>query len=72
MWYFLGDGGLSYLLHSGISPHELLPEIGNVVVESLHILLKVLPEHQQRFLHFTLELLRKQKGGEESEYELKK
>lgn len=47
-----------YLLHRGIATNQLLPQVGDVVVEPLHVLLEVLPEGQERLLHFTLELLR--------------
>lgn len=46
-----------YLLHGCIAANQLLPQVGNVVVKPLHVLLKVFPEVQKRLLHFTLELL---------------
>lgn len=47
-----------YLLHGGIATNQLLPQVGDVVVEPLHVLFKVLPEGQKGLLHFTLELLK--------------
>lgn len=45
-----------YLLHSGVSAGQLLPEIRHVMVILLHVLFEVLSEYQQRLFHFTLEL----------------
>lgn len=50
----------SHLLHGCVTADELLPEVSDVVVASLHVLLKVLSECQEGLLHFTLELHRKQ------------
>lgn len=50
-----------YLLHRCIATNQLLPQVGDVVVEPLHVLLEVLPEGQERLLHFTLELLRQKR-----------
>lgn len=47
-----------YLLHRCITANQLLPEVGDVMVEPLHVLLEVLPEVQKRLLHFALELLK--------------
>lgn len=45
-----------YLLHCCVATNKLLPQVGDVMVEPPHVLLKVLSEGQQRFLDFTLEL----------------
>lgn len=47
-----------YLLHRCVATDQLLPEVGDVMVEPLHVLLEVLPEVQEGLLHFTLELLK--------------
>lgn len=65
-----------HLLHSCIAADELLPQVGDVVVELLHVLLKVFPEGQKGLLHLALELLdknNKQKlntAGEDDDNEL--
>lgn len=46
-----------YLLHGCIAANQLLPQVGDVVVKPLHVLLEILPEVQERLLHLTLELL---------------
>lgn len=46
-----------YLLHGCVAANQLLPQVGDVVVKPLHVLLEVLPEVQKGLLHFTLELL---------------
>lgn len=48
----------AYLLHRCIASNQLLPQVSDVMVKPLHVLLKVLPEGQKRLLHFTLELLK--------------
>lgn len=45
-----------YLLHCCVASKQLLPQVGDVMVEPLHVLLEVLPESQQRLLHLTLKL----------------
>ncbi len=50
----------AYLLHRCVATDQLLPEVGDVMVEPLHVLLEVLPEVQKRLLHLTLELLKPQ------------
>lgn len=46
-----------YLLHGCVTANQLLPQVSNVVVKPLHVLLEVLPEVQKGLLHFALELL---------------
>lgn len=52
-----------YLLHGRVANNQLLPQVSDVMVEPLHVLLKVVPERQQRLLHFTLELLNPNKAN---------
>lgn len=47
-----------YLLHRCIATNQLLPQVSDVMVEPLHVFLKVLPEGQERLLHLTLKLLK--------------
>lgn len=47
-----------YLFHSCVAADQLLPQVGDVMIEPLHVLLEVLPEAQKGLFHFTLELHR--------------
>lgn len=47
-----------YLFHGCVAADQLLPQVGDVMVEPLHVLLEVLPEAQKGLFHFTLELHR--------------
>lgn len=53
----------SHLLHRGIAAGQLLAEVSNVVVTLLHVLLEVLSEVHQGFLHLAVQLLRTVLGG---------
>ena len=47
----------SDLLHPGVAAGQLLPQVGNVVVVLLQVLLEVVaPEGQHGLLHLTVEL----------------
>lgn len=51
------DATAGYLLHAGVAAGQLLPEVGDVMVVLLQVLLEVVaPEGQQRFLHLGVEL----------------
>ena len=48
---------VSYLLHAGVTARQLLPEVSDVVVVLLQVLLEVVAsECQQRFLHLGVQL----------------
>lgn len=54
-----GPRGLStffYLLHRSVSAGQLLSQVSNVMVVLLHVLLEVISEHEEGFLHLTMEL----------------
>lgn len=47
----------TYLLYSSVTTDQLFPQVSNVVVIFLHVLLEVVPsEHQQWLLHLALKL----------------
>lgn len=47
----------TYLLYSGVTTDQLFPQVSDVVVVFLHILLEVVPsERQQWLLHLALKL----------------
>lgn len=51
----------SHLLHGCVAAGQVLPQVRNVVVTLLHVLLEVLSEVQQGFLYLTLKLAMKTK-----------
>lgn len=51
-----------YLLHACVATRQLLPEVGDVVVVLLQVLLEVVaPEGQQRFFYLSVELWKEKK-----------
>lgn len=53
----VSDGITMHLLHAGVAAGQLLPEVGDVMVVLLQVLLEVVaPEGQQGLLYLRVEL----------------